>query len=141
MIPRVEDIMTKEVITVKADTTVREAAKIMRNHGIGALVVVDDGKPIGIITERDLVKRVVAEGLPFEVKVGDVMSKPLLTVEPNLPATSALDVMTEHNIRRVVVTDSNGNLVGILSVRDFVKRWARFVDLFGRYWFVLELKR
>jgi len=137
----VEDIMTKDVVTVKTGTTIREAARIMRDHDIGALIVVTNGKPVGIITERDLVRRVVAEDLTLQTKVEEVMSKPVLTVSPELPVTSALDIMMDHGIRRLAVTDSSGNLVGIISIRDFVKRWARFIDLFGRYWFVLELRR
>ncbi len=80
--PAVKDIMTKEVITVEAHQTVFEAAQLMSEKGVGCLIVIVKGFPVGIITERDMVKRVVAKRSPLDQKVTEAMTKTLITVEP-----------------------------------------------------------
>ncbi|MDH5662906.1 MAG: CBS domain-containing protein, partial [Candidatus Bathyarchaeota archaeon] len=80
---KVKDIMVGEVVTIEANVTVRKAVRLMNNREIGCLVVVQNGKPTGIVTERDMLKRVlVASRDPRAVEVGEIMSKPLLFMEP-----------------------------------------------------------
>jgi len=128
----VEDIMTRKVVTIDGDKTVGEAAKLMRRKKIGALVVTEKDKPVGIITEKDICERIVAESKPNTTKVKEVMSKPLITIKPKSLLTDAVELMTKHGIRRLVVMDK-GKLVGIVAARDFVKNWVKFVEIFTYY--------
>jgi signal-transduction protein with cAMP-binding, CBS, and nucleotidyltransferase domain len=119
---RVSDLMTKDVIhTVQADTSVDQAAKKMRQVQKGCLVVVEGGQPVGIVTERDLVQKVVAEGLtPATLKVSQVMSRGLITVGPEALVSDAAKVMVKNGIRRLVIVEGP-RVVGILTVTDFAK--------------------
>ena len=124
--------MTRKVVTIDGDKTVGEAAKLMRKKKIGALVVTEKDKPVGIITEKDICERIVAESKPNTTKVKEVMSKPLITIKPKSLLTDAVELMIKHGIRRLVVMDK-GKLVGIVAARDFVKNWVKFVEIFTYY--------
>jgi len=88
---KVEDVMVKEVITADGETMVKEAADIMNRFEIGCLIVTKDGKAVGILTERDLLKRIVSRAKnPLKTKVKAVMSKPLIVVEPDMELEEAL---------------------------------------------------
>ena len=115
------DIMKTNVVTVPPSTSVTEAATIMREENIGCLVVVDvDKKLLGIITDRDIVMSVVANGKsPLEVLVGDVMTDELITVQENESIFEILRVLGKNSIRRVPVL-KGGRLVGIVSVDDLI---------------------
>jgi CBS domain-containing protein len=119
---RVTEIMTKSVIhTVDVNSSVQEVAMIMKDVGTGCLVVVEKSKLAGIITERDVVQRVVAaKKLPREVRVSDVMSKPVITVGPEALVTDAAKVMMQNKIRRLVVADGV-RILGIVTATDFAK--------------------
>ncbi|MEM3122130.1 MAG: CBS domain-containing protein, partial [Candidatus Pacearchaeota archaeon] len=95
--------MVKEVVTINANANVREAAKIMNNHEIGCLIVSSRGKAVGIITERDILKRVVAEAKdPEKTKVRDIMSKPLIVVEPEMDLEEAAKLMFKMKIKKLL---------------------------------------
>ena len=112
--------MVGEVVTIGADISVREAVRLMNDHEIGCLVVVQDGKPTGIVTERDMLKRVlVATRDPRAVEVGEVMSKPLLFMEPEKEIEDAVKLMFEHKIKKLPVVE-NGCLVGLVTLTDLV---------------------
>ena len=119
---RVTEIMTKSVIhTVDVNSSVQEAAVIMKDVGTGCLVVVEKSKLAGIITERDIVQRVVAvKKLAREVRVSDVMSKPVLTVGPEALISDAAKIMMQNKIRRLVVAEGV-RILGIVTVTDFAK--------------------
>jgi len=114
--------MSKEPVTVSEDAPVLEAAKIMKEKGIGGLVVVSRlGKPVGIITERDLVVRVMAENRnPGEVAVKDIMSSPIITIDPERDLLDAMEIMARKNIRRLVVMDKD-KLVGMITEKDILR--------------------
>lgn len=116
-----KDIMKRDVVTVLPSTPVTEAASIMREENIGSLVVVGvDKKLLGIITDRDIVVSVVANGKsPLEVVVGDVMSSDLITVQETESIFEILRVLGKNSIRRVPVL-KGGRLVGIVSVDDLI---------------------
>lgn len=118
----VREIMSSPVITVQDSQDVVEAAKIMEVGQIGALIVTGkEGKPVGVLTEHDIVIRVVAQGLiPRRAKVGDSMTTPLRTVDPELSITDAARVMSRYNIRRLGVV-YKGDLVGIVTSRDILR--------------------
>ncbi|MGB7291599.1 MAG: CBS domain-containing protein [Thermodesulfobacteriota bacterium] len=116
-----KDIMKTNVVTVPPSTPVTEAATLMREENIGSLVVVSvDKKIVGIITDRDIVVSVVANGKsPAEIVVGDVMTSELITVQEDESIFDILRVLGKNSIRRVPVL-RRGRLVGIVSVDDLI---------------------
>jgi CBS domain-containing protein len=118
---KVKDVMVGEVVTIEANVTVREAVRLMNDHEIGCLVVVQDGKPTGIVTERDMLKRVlVATRDPRAIEVGEVMSKPLLFMEPEKEIEEAVKLMFKHKIKKLPVIE-NGRLVGLVTLTDLIR--------------------
>lgn len=125
----VRDVMTKEVVVANPDWTVLEAAKRMAAKKIGGLVVLESGRPIGLLTERDILWKVTAkEKNPTKVCVREVMASPVVTVSPLATLRSAARIMIEHNVRRLVVTRLD-DVEGIVTARDivggFLETWAR----------------
>jgi CBS domain-containing protein len=119
---QVRDAMTPDVLTTTPDKSIVDAAKLMRAQGRGSIVVVDRERPVAIVTERDFLKKVVAEGLtPNSVTVRQVMSSPLVTVSPTTSLRDAAAVMTGKKIRRLPVVE-NGRLIGIITTSDFFPR-------------------
>jgi CBS domain-containing protein len=117
----VRDIMTKSMVMIDHDKTALEAAKIMAEKGISSLFVVKDNHPIGIVTERDFIKKLCAKELPIaEVKISDIMSEILTTADPNTPIEVAVQRMVNHKIRRLPIMEG-GKLVGIITVTAFAK--------------------
>lgn len=122
---RVTEIMTEYPLdTIEQGLSIQHTANIMKERGRGSLVVLDNKKPIGIITERDIVRRVVAEGRDLNIKVKDVMSTPLITVGPEATVEVAAKIMYENSIRRLPVVE-NDNLLGIVTATDFVKHMLK----------------
>lgn len=118
---RVEDVMVREVITIDENATVKEAAEVMNKFEIGCLIAVRKGKAVGIITERDLLKRVVAEAKDVnKTKVKDVMSSPLVVVEPSLELEEAVKLMFQMKIKKLPVVDGK-RLVGLVSLTDIAR--------------------
>jgi CBS domain-containing protein len=118
---KVKDIMVGEVITIEANVTVRKAVRLMNNREIGCLVVVQDGKPAGIVTERDMLKRVLVAGRdPRAVEVDEVMSKPLLFMEPEKEIEEAVKLMFKHKIKKLPVVE-NERLVGLVTLTDLIR--------------------
>jgi len=98
---KVEDVMVKEVITIGEKATVREAVELMNKHEIGCLIVVKKGKPSGIVTERDMLKRVLLEIKDTEkTKVSEIMSKPLVVGTPQMSIEDAVKLMFKRKIKK-----------------------------------------
>jgi CBS domain-containing protein len=117
----VRDIMNKKVITIDRDKTAQDAAKMMAQHEVGSLVVVSDGKPVGIVTERDLVRKVCTKDiLSNKIPLTEIMSSPVISADPDLPIETAVQRMFNNKIRRLVILD-NDKLVGIITVSDLAK--------------------
>lgn len=113
-------LTSRAVLTVEEDDTLRDAAIWMMERGVGSAVVVKDGKPSGIVTDRDAL-RVIARGLDTnEVSVKECIMKGLKTVNPSLDLADAARVMREKGFRHLVVVDDDGVLVGVFSMRDLV---------------------
>jgi len=127
---KVEDVMSSPVITIKETDSVLTAAKLMKKHKIGCVVVVDKtNKPHGLITERDVVRRVTAlDLLPSKVLAGKSMTKPAVTVEPSVNVTEAARKMREVKIRRLIVVES-GKLKGIVTSNDIVDITPALIDV------------
>lgn len=114
------EIMTKNVRTATRDTSLRDVAALMRDGDMGAVPVVDGGKLIGIVTDRDIVVRVIAEGKGADTAISDAMTTELFTVAPDDFVFEAIRLMGDKQIRRVPVIDSNGSLAGIIAMADVV---------------------
>lgn len=125
---RLRNIMSKPVITISEDRTVAEAAHLMSTNNIGCLIVVSDGKPVGIITERDILKKVVVPNKPpHSTKVSDVMSKPLITGSPDMDVVYAAKLMISRNIKRLPIVE-NGKLVGIVTFTDLIRSYPQLAE-------------
>jgi len=122
--PKVKDFMSTNVITIDVHRTVLEAAKLMHQQDKGDLVVMDDSVAKGIVTERDLVRRVMAQKKSFDTKVSEVMSTPLISIDENTPLREAARTMVKYKIRRLPVTKNNV-LVGIIATSDFARHLSR----------------
>ena len=114
----VRDAMTSDVATATPSQTLTEAAVLMKEKDIGSVPVVDDGRVIGVLTDRDIVVRAVADGNdPHSVQVGDVASRDLVSVRPDDDLDEALKLMALHQVRRLPVVD-DGRLVGVIAQAD-----------------------
>ncbi|MGD8545108.1 MAG: CBS domain-containing protein [Candidatus Bathyarchaeota archaeon] len=117
----VEDVMVREVITIDAKSTIKEAAEVMNKFEIGCLIAIKGGKAVGILTERDLLKRVVANVRdPVRTKVEDIMSSPLVVVEPTTDLEEAVRLMFQMKIKKLPVVDGK-RLVGLISLTDIAR--------------------
>ena len=129
MSTRLKDFATDTVVVADPETTALAAAKLMRTHHVGALVVVDgleSNRPIGIVTDRDLVLALMAEGLDPEVfTAGDIMSVELVTANSELDAMDAVQLMRANRLRRIVIVDDDGRLAGIVSMEDLLELLTR----------------
>ena len=126
---KVEDVMTSEVITIDENTSVKKAADIMNQHEIGCLIAVRKGKAIGIITERDLLKRVIVEDKNAKkTKVGEVMSRPLEVVAPGTDLEEALRLMFQKKIKKLPVVYKN-RLLGLVSLTDIARCQPAIIKL------------
>ena len=125
---KVADVMVKNVLTIDKGKGVVEAAKAMKKRGVGSIVVVDGNKGIGIITERDLVRKVLAEE-KFNAHVEEIMSKPLIVVKPDTTIEEAAKVMRDYKIKRLIVIDDSGVMKGIIAEDDIVKLLPSLIEL------------
>jgi len=118
---KVEDVMVEDVISVPEKATVKEAAELMNQHEIGCLVVVKDGKPVGIVTETDMVKRVILRPMdPKKIEVRKIMSSPLVVVSPHMKIEEASKIMRKRKIKKLPVIEK-GRLVGLVTTTDVVR--------------------
>ena len=130
--------MTKGVITIDMNKTVADAATLMSAKTIGSLVVVDEDVPVGIVTERDVVRRAVAKNLPSHTKISEIMSEPLITIDPDSSLREAARLMLKNKIRRLPVVKTN-KLDGILVASDFARHLSKktiteqILDAMARY--------
>jgi CBS domain-containing protein len=125
----VVEIMSATPVTISADATVSEAATIMRDREVGSLVVLEDSRPIGIVTERDVVTKVAAANRSSETTiVRDIMTSPLVAVHPHQEVAEAAKVMAARKIRRLPVI-KEGKLVGMLTENDIIRVWPQLIEV------------
>ncbi|MGC1214367.1 MAG: CBS domain-containing protein [Micromonospora sp.] len=116
---RVSDVMTKQVVYLPAETTLDEAARVMKESDIGDVVVTDGATLAGMLTDRDIVVRAVAERAdPAGTTIGEIVTREVVMIEQHSTASEAAALMRERNIRRVLVCDNERKLVGIVSLGD-----------------------
>jgi CBS domain-containing protein len=114
-------ICIKPVVTASAQMTVEEAARAMRSKNVGALVVINAGRPIGMLTDRDVAVEVVANGMdPDTTRVGEVMHKKPITIHQDLGILDAAKVFAKAGVRRLPVVTKGGTLVGVIAVDDLI---------------------
>jgi len=116
----VKQIMNKNVITIDGSMSVQDAAQMMTNANVGCVIVTKKDNPVGIITERDFVTRIAAEGRPLFTDVAHAMSIPLTTVSPDDTVWDAAEIMRRKGIHKLPVREGN-EIVGIITTTDFVK--------------------
>lgn len=119
----VEEIMTRDMITVDRHSNVFEAAVAMRDKNVGFIPVIDEGRVIGTVTDRDLVIRGYAQKHPGSTPIHEVMSTSIVAVGPQTPLDEAAQLMADKQIRRLLVIDK-GHLVGIVALGDLAVRHA-----------------
>ena len=126
---RVEDVMVKDVIKINEDVTIKEAAGLMNKYEIGCLIAVKKGKVSGILTERDLLKRVVAESKDAsKLRVRDVMTSPLIVAETKMDLGEAVRLMFERKIKKLPVVEDK-RLVGLVSLTDIARFQPQMMGL------------
>ena len=125
----VVEIMSATPVTISADATVVEAASVMRDREVGSLVVLEDGRPIGIVTERDVVTKVAASNKPFQAtNVREIMTSPLVAIHPHQEVAEAAKVMAARKIRRLPVI-KEGKLVGMITENDIIRVWPQLIEV------------
>jgi CBS domain-containing protein len=120
----IRDVMTPNPQCVSPADSIQSAARIMRDADTGVVPVVDNGRPVGILTDRDIVVRVVADGGQLDRPIRDIVTTDLISVTPGMSTREAEELMSEHQIRRLPVIE-NDRLVGIVSLGDLAVKEAR----------------
>jgi CBS domain-containing protein len=118
---RIREVMTQAVITAEASDTLQRVGELMRDRNVGSVVVCEGGRPVGVITDRDLALTVVADGVDVGEGVGDYASRPLVTGHTEMEIEEAVALMIQHRIRRLPVTGDD-ELAGIVTIDDLAVR-------------------
>ena len=122
----VREVMTTNPRCVSPNDTIQIAARIMKEEDTGVVPIVENGRPVGVITDRDIVIRVVARGQnALDMRVGECMSEPCVTVNPEMSLVECCGLMETHKIRRVPVVDENGKLCGIVALADIADQGGK----------------
>ncbi len=125
----VEEIMSTSPVTITADATAAEAAALIRDKHVGSLIVLESGRPAGIVTERDIVTKVAAADRSSKATtVKDIMSSPLVAIHPHQEVAEAAKVMAARKIRRLPVI-KEGKLVGMLTENDIIRVWPQLIEV------------
>ena len=125
----VEDVMIEDVVTVEADVTVKRAVGLMNKYEIGCLIVTKRGKPVGIVTERDMLTRVLAESRnPERTKIADIVSRPLVIAEPDMDLEEAARLMFKMKVKKLPVV-SEGRLIGLVTLTDIARFQPQIIKI------------
>jgi len=124
-------LMNKNILRIDAHVTIDEASKMMDQFKVGSLLVIRNNMEVGLISESDIVRRVIAKGkIPSQTSVESVMSAPLITISINASGEEANEMMKKHGIRHLLV-QQNGKVIGIFSVRDLMRYFKIYYDGLG----------
>lgn len=127
---RMRDIMVTKVVTTTKNSTLEEAVKLMNDHEIGCLVVTENKKAVGILTERDLLKRILAKSESLKkIKVEEAMSTPLISVEPTVEIGDASRLMFEMNIKKMPII-GKGELLGLVTLTDILRIQPQLIKMY-----------
>jgi CBS domain-containing protein len=131
----ISDLCSKNLVCVEATGTLQYAAQLMKKHHVGGVVVVDSSgknKPLGFLTDRDIVLSVVAENLPLTTRVHELMSRDIVTVPRAQGIAEVVEQMESKGVRRMIVVDEAGNACGVVSSDDILQLVAREINSLGR---------
>jgi CBS domain-containing protein len=121
MSQKLRKIMVENVIIAKPSDSIGQVAELMNKNEIGCVIIVDNGKPVGVVTERDLIRRVVCSSKDSrKERVSAIMSKPLIEASPEMPAGDAAKLMLERNIKKLPIVE-NGKLLGLVTLTDLIR--------------------
>jgi len=134
---KVKELMVKDVLTCAKDDPILNVAKKMIDHDIGMLIVIEDNlskKPIGVLSDRDILSRVLIQKKdPYKISADQVATKKIISISPDSSLDEAISLMRKNKIKRLIVIDNLGNLVGIISKSDIIKQFLeirkQLVDL------------
>jgi CBS domain-containing protein len=124
----VKDMMQKQIVSIDASLTVKEASKVMDSTGVSCLVITREKIPVGILTERDFVTKITSQDKSSSTSVQNVMSSPLITATPTDTAKKLAEIMKEKNIHKIPVVEGD-RLVGIVTATDLIKKCIIDSDL------------
>ena len=113
--------MTETVVTAPPERSVREIAEMMRERNVGSVVLIEEQRPVGFLTDRDLAVSVIADGRDHGDRVADHASSPVITARPEMQVEEAAELMVRHGVRRLVIVDGE-RLIGILTLDDIASR-------------------
>ena len=116
---RTVDAIRKPPVTIAPEASIAEAARVLDSHVVGALVVIDGDRPVGVVTDRDIVVRAVARGIPADARVDSIMSPGVVAVSANADLREALAIFRSHAIRRLPLVE-DGRIVGVLTTDDLL---------------------
>ncbi|EIJ66524.1 CBS domain pair protein [Candidatus Nitrosopumilus salaria BD31] len=123
----ISDVMTKSVISVDASMSINETAKLMEDAKVGAVIVIEDNKPVGIVTDRDFAVKVAAHAYQISTPIKQIMSSPIFSINSDETVRAASDLMHDRGVRKIPVID-NGSIVGIITATDIVNLLAVSVE-------------
>ncbi|RMW38167.1 MAG: CBS domain-containing protein [Nitrosopumilus sp.] len=119
----VKEIMSNSVVSVDSSVAATDAAKMMEDSGVGAITVLENGFPVGIVTDRDFAIKIAAHSYPLDTPIRRMMSSPLISIDPNSDLWTASDLMSSRNVRKLPVIDDD-RIIGIITSSDLVKYFA-----------------
>lgn len=126
----VKDVMNKQVKTIYKEASIQEAVRIMTENRIGSLIVVENKRLIGIITERDILTKVVAKSIPTDTKVKEIMVSKVISITPDKHIEDAAELMTKNKIKKIPVVFNN-KLIGIVTATDLVAAEPKLLEQIG----------
>ena len=120
---RIDKIMNNSIVSVDSSVSATDAAKMMEDTNVGAVIVLENGSPIGIVTDRDFAIKITAHSYPIDTPVRRIMSSPLISIDSSSDLWTASDLMSSRNVRKLPVIDDD-KVVGIITSSDIVKHIA-----------------
>jgi CBS domain-containing protein len=117
---RLKELVRRKPITISGEATIHDVVKIMAEQNIGFLVVVENGRMVGVLSEKDVVRSLAERG-NLSVKVSDICKRDIITLQEDATLEEAAEKMGKHGIRHVVVVNKSGELIGVVSVRDLIQ--------------------
>ena len=125
----VRDVMVTDVKTVRPDSSVREVVQKMNKFDVGSIIVVQENRPVGIITERDILRKILEPGIdPLVIKARQIMSSPIVTIQEDMSVEEAARTMTKRRIKKLPVV-RGGKLIGIVTATDLVRSSPQMIGL------------
>ncbi len=124
---KVKDIMKRNVLILRKDATIKDALDLMIENSVGSVIILESNKIVGIVTERDLLRKILSHNKPLDTKIEEIMTRNIITVFADEKVEKAAEIMTENKIKKLPVIDG-GKLVGIITLTDIVASGVKLED-------------